>query len=35
MATLIPAELFVVVGAALTVIGLLAAAVQRPADARP
>ena len=35
MATLVPPELFVVVGAALTVIGLLAAAVQRPAEARP
>jgi hypothetical protein len=33
MATLVPPELFVVVGAALTVIGLLAAAVQRPAEA--
>ena len=33
MATLVPPELFVIVGAALTV-GLLAAAVQRPAEAR-
>ena len=30
MATLVPPELLVAVGAALTVIGLLAAAIQRP-----
>ena len=34
MATLVPPELFVIVGAALTIIGLLAAAVQPPAEAR-
>jgi len=34
MATFVPPELFVAVGAAMTVIGLLAAAVQRPAEAR-
>ena len=34
MATLVPPELFVAVGAVLTVIGLLAAAAQRPAEAR-
>jgi hypothetical protein len=34
MATLVPPELFVAAGALLTVIGLLAAAVQRPAEAR-
>jgi hypothetical protein len=34
MATLVPPELYVAVGALLTAIGLLAAAVQRPADAR-
>jgi hypothetical protein len=34
MATLVPPELLVALGAALTVIGLLAAAVQRPTEAR-
>ena len=34
MATFVPAELFVAIGAALTVLGLLAAAVQGPAEAR-
>ena len=34
MATLVPPELLVAVGAALTVIGLLAAAIQGPGEAR-
>ena len=34
MATFVPPELLVAVGMALTVIGLLAAAVQRPVEAR-